>query len=192
MRMNALLPLVAFALSAGLSQAPQQKSQEKTQAKPQTFQAAPALPPAPANAANACEYIEPQDAATLLGAEASASTAPSRGALLSCGYTSPGGNALMVSIADYGIPSIAQQFFEKAWELTKTATVEDSFGTSGFAVIAVDPPPARATITVLKAEKIVTIEAAGPNVGKSESLPAMRAIIVKLLPKLPASPAPQP
>jgi len=70
--------------------------------------------------------------------------------------------------------------------------VEDSFGTSGFAVIAVDPPPARATITVLKAEKIVTIEAAGPNVGKSESLPALRAIIVKLLPKLPASPAPQP
>jgi len=192
MRMIALLPLVAFALSAGLSQAPQQKPQEKTQSKPQTFQAAPALPPAPANAANACEYIEPQDAATLLGAEASASTAPSRGALLSCGYTSPGGNALMVSIADYGIPSIAQQFFEKAWELTKTATVEDSFGTSGFAVIAVDPPPARATITVLKAEKIVTIEAAGPNVGKSESLPAMRAIIVKLLPKLPASPAPQP
>jgi hypothetical protein len=190
MRMNALLPLVAFALSAGLSQAPQQKPQEKTQAKPQTFQAT--QPPAPANAANACEYIEPQDAATLLGAEASASTAPSKGALLSCGYTSPGGNALMVSIADYGIPSIAQQFFEKAWELTKTATVEDSFGTSGFAVIAADPPPARATITVLKAEKIVTIEAAGPNVGKSESLPAMRAIIVKLLPKLPAAPAPQP
>src|SRR6478735_8103269 len=99
MPMNALLPLVAVALSAGLSlQAPQQKA-------PPTPQQTPA--PAPANAAKACEYIEPQDAATLLGAEATASTAPSRGALLSCGYTSPGGNALMVSIADYGIPSIA-------------------------------------------------------------------------------------
>jgi hypothetical protein len=167
--MNALLPLVAIALSL--------------QTAPQT------PPPAPTNV---CGYIELQDATTLLGVEASASTAPSRGALLSCGYTSPSGNSLTVSIADYGIPSIAQQFFEKTWELTKTATVEDSLGTSGFAVIAAEPPPARATITVLKAEKIVTIEAAGPNVGKTESLPALRAILIKLLPKLLPAPAPQP
>jgi hypothetical protein len=166
--MNALLPLVVVALS---------------------LQTPPAPAPAPTNV---CDYIEPQDATTLLGADASASTAPSRGALLSCGYTSPGGNTLTVSIADYGIPSIAQQFFEKTWELTKTATVEDSLGTSGFAVIAAEPPPARATITVSKAEKIVTIEAAGPHVGKTESLPALRAMILKLLPRLPQTPAPQP
>jgi hypothetical protein len=151
-------------------------------------------PPAPAPPAvlNTCEYVEPPDAAALLGPDASASTAPSKGALLSCGYTSPNGNTLTVSIADYGIPSIAQQFFEKTWELTKSATVEDSLGTSAFALVTVDPPPARASITAWKAEKIVTIEASGPAVGKVETLPALRAMMVKLLPKLQPTPAPQP
>jgi hypothetical protein len=193
--MNVVRPLVAITLSLGLAGAaaaqPTKPAPKPHPSAPLSATAAAQAPAAPAPT-NVCDYIELQDATTMLGAEASASTAPSRGALLSCGYTSPSGNSVKVSIADYGIPSIAQQFFEKTWELTKTATVEDSLGTSGFAVIAAEPPPARASITVLKAEKIVTIEAAGPNVGKAESLPAMRAIIVKLLPKLQPAPAPQP
>jgi hypothetical protein len=152
---------------------------------------APATPQAPA-VLNVCEYIEPQDALAVLGPDVSATTAPSKGALLSCGYTSPVGNTLTVSIADYGIPSIAKEFFEKTWELTKTATVEDSLGTSGFALLTAAPPPARMTITAWKAEKIVTIEAAGAGVGKVETLPALRAMMLKLLPKLPPTPAPQP
>jgi hypothetical protein len=153
----------------------------------QTTRPAPAAEP---TVLKTCEYIEPPDAIALLGPDASASTAPSRGALLTCGYTSPGGDALTVSIADYGVPSIAQQFFEKTWELTKTATVEDSLGVLGFAVVGADPPPPRAAITVWKAEKIVTIEATGPAVGKTETLPALRAMMFKLLPKLPPTPPP--
>lgn len=141
---------------------------------------------------NTCDYVDPTDAAALLGPNASATTAPSRGALLSCGYTSPSGDALTVSIADYGVPSIARQFFEKTWELAKTATVEDSLGVSGFAVVATDPPPGRASITALKADKIVTIESSGPATGKAQALPALRAIMIKLLPKLQPPPAPQP
>jgi hypothetical protein len=141
---------------------------------------------------NVCEYIDPPDALALLGPDASATTAPSKGGLLSCGYTSPNGNALTVSIADYGIPSIAKEFFEKTWELTKTATVEDSLGTSGFALLTPTPSPARLSLTAWKAEKIVTIEAAGTGVGKIESLPALRAMMLKLLPKLPPTPTPTP
>jgi hypothetical protein len=172
-----LLLLAALALPVGLQ-------------KP-----APAPTPAPEAAPvvlSTCEYVEPQDAAALLGPDASASTAPSKGALLSCGYTSPSGNALTVSIADYGIPSIAKEFFEKTWELTKSATVEDSLGTSAFALLATDPPPARISITAWKAEKIVTIEASGAPLARTETLPALRAMMLKLLPKLPQSPPPQP
>jgi len=131
-----------------------------------------------------------KDAATLLGNEATATTAPSKGALLSCGYTSPSGNALTVSIADYGVPSIAQQFFEKTWELTKNATVEDSFGVSSYAVVTADPPPGRVSITALKADKIVTLDASGPTAGTATALPALRALMVKLLPKIQPTPPP--
>src|SRR5262249_7861603 len=48
---------------------------------------------------NTCDYVDPQVAAALLGRDASATTAPSRGALLTCGYTSPSGDALTVWIA---------------------------------------------------------------------------------------------
>jgi hypothetical protein len=186
---RSLLLLVALALAVAV---------QTGQPKKPTPQPTPAPTPAPAPAPDAapvvlhtCDYVEPQDAASLLGADASASTAPSQGALLSCGYTSPGGNALTVSIADYGIPSIAKQFFEKTWELTKTATVEDSLGTSAFALISADPSP-RVSITAWKAEKIVTIEASGVTLAKPQTLPVLRAMMVKLLPKLAPSPAPPP
>lgn len=180
-------------------------------ARPTPSQTPPAKPVAaatsaqPANAAatppptspspvvlNTCEYVDPQDAAALLGPDARAMTAPSGGALLTCGYISPSGDELTVSIKDYGVPSIARQFFEKTWELTKTATVEDSLGVSGFAVVATDPPPGQASITALKAEKIVTIETSGPATGKVQALPALRAMMIKLLPKLLPAPPPQP
>src|SRR5262245_47756893 len=56
---------------------------------PPPTQTAPQTPPTPDAPAilNTCEYVDPQDAATLLGPDASATTAPSKGALLSCGYT---------------------------------------------------------------------------------------------------------
>jgi hypothetical protein len=174
---------------------------QRPPAKPTTAPDAASRPAPPANSPpntpapvvlNTCDYVDPQDAAALLGRDASATTAPSRGALLTCGYTSPSGDALTVSIADYGAASIARQFFEKTWELTKRATVEDSLGVSGFAFVATDPPPGRASITVLKSEKIVTIEASGPTTGKAQTLPALRAIIIKLLPKLQPTPAPEP
>jgi hypothetical protein len=153
----------------------------------------PAPTPTPAPVTNTCAYIEPDDATKLLGQEVNATTAPSRGALLSCGYTSPSGNALTVSIADYGIPSVAKQFFEKTWELTKSATVEDALGASGFALISTDPTP-RVTITAQKDMQIVTIEASGAAVGTAQTLPALRAMIIKLLAKVPltAPPAPAP
>ncbi len=140
-----------------------------------------------------CVYIEPADATRLLGQDVSATTAPSRGALLSCGYTSPSGNALSVSIADYGVASVAKQFFEKTWELQKTATVEDSIGTSGFALVSTDQGP-RASITALKEMQIITIEASGAAVGTAQALPALREMLVKLLAKVPltATPAPPP
>jgi hypothetical protein len=176
---------------------PTQRPPAKPTTKPEAASSSAPPTTAPLNAPapvvlNTCDYVDPPDATALLGRDASATTAPSKGALLTCGYTSPSGDALTVSIADYGAPSIAQQFFEKTWELTKTATVEDSLGVSGFALVTTDPPPGRASITVLKSEKIVTIEASGPTTGKAQSLPALRAIIIKLLPKLQPSPAPQP
>jgi hypothetical protein len=186
--------LAAFAVPAFAQpqrqQPPQRQpapSQQPQQPASQQPQAAPVL--------NTCDYIDVKDAATLLGNEATATTAPSKGALLSCGYTSPSGNALTVSIADYGVPSIAQQFFEKTWELTKTATVEDSLGVSGFAVVTANPPPApgRVAITALKAEKIVTLEASGPTAGTAQAVPALRALMLKVLAKIqPTPPPPQP
>jgi hypothetical protein len=183
--MREIVALGTFLALLATSASAQQRQQQPPQAAP--VQPAPVL--------NTCDYIEVKDAATLLGNEATATTAPSKGALLSCGYTSPSGNALTVSIADYGVPSIAQQFFEKTWELTKTATVEDSLGVSGFALVTADPPPApgRVAITALKAEKIVTLEATGPTAGTAQALPALRALMVKLLTKIqPTPPAPQP
>jgi hypothetical protein len=180
---------------------PTPTSTQRPSAKPTSTPDTASTPARPANSPtnapapvvlNTCDYVDPRDAAALLGRDASATTAPSKGALLTCGYTSPSGDALRVSIADYGAPSIARQFFEKTWELTKAATVEDALGVSGFAVVTTDPSPGRASITVLKAEKIVTIEASGPTTGTAKTLPALRAIVIKLLPKLQPSPAPQP
>jgi hypothetical protein len=195
-----LVLAIAVDATAQTAQPAQKPAPKPKPARPAAVAPAPATPspsaaPAPAAAAvaNTCDYIDAKDAETLLGNEASATTAPSRGALLSCGYTSPSGNALTVSIADYGVPSIAQQFFEKTWELTKTATVEDSLGVSGFAVVTADPPPGRVAISALKAEKIVTIESSGPTAGTAQALPALRALMSKLLPKIqPAPPSPEP
>src|SRR5689334_1420043 len=110
--MKVALPLIACLLSLpAQTPKPASKAAPKppaTAPAPPQAPAAPADPNAPQPILNACEYIEPADASALLGTDTSASTAPSKGALLSCGYTSPNGNSLTVSIADYGIPSIAQ------------------------------------------------------------------------------------
>src|SRR5581483_11746420 len=94
-----------------------------------------------------------------------------------------------VSIADYGVASVAKQFFAQPRELQKNATVEDSNGTSGFALVSTDQGR-RATITALKEMQIITIEASGAAVGTAQALPALREMLVKLLAKVPLTAAP--
>ena len=110
-----------------------------TQAQPGSAAAKPAQKPPqkplqtpPPNPAQACEYITPEEAKGLLGMDASASRAPSRGSFTSCGYTSAAGDQLTVYVADYGLPSIAKEFFDKTREVLKTATNEDTLGVPAF------------------------------------------------------------
>jgi hypothetical protein len=96
-----------------------------------------APPPRPAQV---CEYITPEEAKGLLGADTTASRAPSKGLFTSCGYTSAAGDALTVYVSDYGLPSIAKQFFEKTREVLKTATSEDTLGVPAFMHVTAPGP----------------------------------------------------
>jgi hypothetical protein len=98
---------------------------------------APALPPAPPQV---CQYITPEEAKGLLGVDTSASSAPTKGLFTSCGYTSAGGDTLTVYVSDYGLPSVAKQFFEKTREVLKTATNEDTVGVPAFMHITAPGP----------------------------------------------------
>jgi hypothetical protein len=176
-------PALLFSLVTLLAEMPQQ---------------APATTPKPAAGApttgapaiaRTCEYVDPKDAAALLGPEVSASTAPSLGGLLSCGYTSPGGDALTVSIADYGVASVAQEFFTRTREALKTTTNEDALGVPGFAFVATDAP-AHVNVTAVKDTQIVTIESSGPAAGTAPAVATLRALMIKLLPKVTPPPAP--
>jgi hypothetical protein len=89
-----------------------------------------------------CEYITPDEAKGLLGVDAHASTAPSKGLFTSCGYTNLTGDALTIYISDYGLPSVAQQFFEKTREVLKSTTNEDTLGAAAFSYTATAPVPA--------------------------------------------------
>ena len=76
----------------------------------------------------------------MLGGEATPSSAPTKGVFTSCGYTSAGGDTLTVYVSDYGLPSVAKQFFEKTREVLKTATSEDTLGVPAFMHVTAPGP----------------------------------------------------
>jgi hypothetical protein len=100
----------------------------------------PQTPPPAASPAQVCQYITPEEAKGLLGVEATPSSAPTKGLFTSCGYTSAGGDTLTVYVSDYGLPSVAKEFFEKTREVLKTATNEDTLGVPAFMHITAPGP----------------------------------------------------
>jgi hypothetical protein len=161
-------------------------------------------PPAPTQV---CEYITPEEAKGLLGVEARPSSAPTKGLFTSCGYTSAGGDQLTVYVSDYGLPSIAKQFFEKTREVLKTATSEDTLGVPAFMHVTAPGPlatppapgapaapgaPGVVMLLALKDHRTVKLEASGPVVTQSHQLPKLRAIITRVVSTLPAPAPPAP
>jgi hypothetical protein len=169
---------------------------------------APAQTPPPALApAQVCQYITPEEAKGLLGGEATPSSAPTKGVFTSCGYTSVGGDTLTVYLSDYGLPSVAKQFFEKTREVLKTATNEDTLGVPAFmhvtapGPVAAPPAPGAAPapgapgvvmLLALKDHRTVKLEASGPLVTQAHQLPKLRAIITRVVSTLPAPAPPAP
>jgi hypothetical protein len=106
---------------------------------------APAQKPAPAQTpppapTQVCQYITPEEAKGLLGVEATPSSMPTKGLFTSCGYTSAAGDTLTVYVSDYGLPSVAKQFFEKTREVMKTTTSEDTLGVPAFLHVTAPGP----------------------------------------------------
>jgi hypothetical protein len=164
-----------------------------------------------------CQYITPEEAKGLLGVEATPSSAPTKGLFTSCGYTSAAGDTLTVYVSDYGLPSVAKQFFEKTREVLKTTTSEDTVGVPAFMhVTAPGPlvtptapgaapaaPPVAASqptpgapgvvmLLALKDHRTVKLEASGPLVTQPHQLPKLRAIITRVVTTLPAPAPPAP
>jgi hypothetical protein len=126
-----------------------------------------------------------------VGADATVTTAPSRGAFVSCGYTSPSGDALTLYVADYGIPQVAQQFFERNRDALKTAVMDDSYGVPAF-MHRTSEEPFKVTFAAIKGVRMITLEATGPLATSPQAAPHLRAILTKALAKLPAdAPPPQ-
>lgn len=180
------------------------------QAKPTPNKPVQAPPPAPNQV---CEYITPEEAKGLLGVGATPSSAPTKGLFTSCGYTSAGGDTLTVYVSDYGLPSVAKQFFEKTREVLKTATNEDTVGVPAFMHVTapgpVTPPapgaapsaaatpavpgtPGVVMLLALKDHRTVKLEASGPLVTPPHQLPKLRAIITRVVSTLPAPAPPAP
>jgi hypothetical protein len=197
----------------------------QTQVRPAPNKPVPAQKPAPVPtpppaAAQVCQYITPEEAKGLLGGETTPSSAPTKGVFTSCGYTSPGGDTLTVYVSDYGLPSVAKQFFEKTREVLKTATNEDTLGVPTFMHITAPgplaPPPAPGAapapaapapagpapaapgapgvvmLLALKDHRTVKLEASGPLVTQPHQLPKLRAIITRVVSTLPAPAPPAP
>jgi len=178
---------------------------------------APPVPPLAPSPLEICDYITPDEAKALLGVDVTPTMAPSRGGLTSCGYTTPNGDALTLSIADYGIPLVAQQFFDQTRKALKTTTTNDeSLGVPAFsytifagpvptppapvAPAGAKPTPAPAapppvpvntppgiSLVALKDQRIVTLGAVGLTAGAFDNLPKLRAIVTRVLATLPAA-----
>jgi hypothetical protein len=192
--------------SAGLAAQARPAASKPVPSKPTP---ATAQTPAPApSPGQVCQYITPEEAKGLLGVEATASSAPTKGLFTSCGYTSAGGDTLTVYVSDYGQPSIAKEFFEKTREVLKTATNEDTLGVPAFmhttapAPLVTAPatagapappaPPAVVMLLALKDQRTVKLEASGPLVTQTHQLPKLRAIITRVVSTLPAPAPPTP
>jgi hypothetical protein len=183
-------------------------------APPQKPAPTPTPPPAPTQV---CEYITPEEAKGLLGLDATASSAPTKGLFTSCGYTSAAGDTLTVYVSDYGLPSVAKQFFEKTREVLKTTTNEDTLGVPAFMHVTapgplVTPPapgaqaapasqptpgaapsaPGVVMLLALKDHRTVKLEASGPLVTQPHQLPKLRAILTRVVSTLPAPAPPAP
>jgi hypothetical protein len=159
-------------------------------AAPATPPAAPAPPAAPDIVINPCDYFDPAEVAPLVGADASQTTAPSRGAFVSCGYTSATGDAVTISVSDYGLGEVAQQFFDRGRDALKTAVVDETYGVPAFSHRAAEAP-FHVTLGALKGTRTVTLEADGPLATSPQAAPHLRAILTKAIAMLPApEPAP--
>jgi hypothetical protein len=217
-RRAAALAIAAIVTGSAVTQAQAPKPAAAVRPAPKSGQKPVQAPPP--NPAQVCEYITPEEAKGLLGVDATPSSAPSKGLFTSCGYTSAAGDALTVYVSDYGLPSVAKQFFEKTREVLKTATSEDTLGVPAFMHVTAPGPllppqtpgaaatPAAATpaaspapgapgvvmLLALKDHRTVKIEAAGPLVTQSHQLPKLRAILTRVVATLPAPapPAPEP
>jgi hypothetical protein len=117
----------------------------------------PVPPPAP-SPLEVCAYITADEAKGILGVDVTPTTAPSKGGLTSCGYTTPNGDALTLSIADYNIPLVAQQFFDQTRKALKTTpTTDETLGVPAFSyTIFAGPVPTPPTPAGVK-------PAAGPG-----------------------------
>jgi hypothetical protein len=127
-----------------------------------------------------CDYITIDEAKLLLGEDVTAMTAPSKSLFTSCGYTSVHGEGLTVYISDYGLPTVAQQFFEKTRDALKATTADDTLGVPAYSYAQTSPMPS-VTLIALKGQQIVKLEATGPVVGLSPQLPRLRAIVQRVL-----------
>lgn len=152
----------------------------------------PAAPQAAGTVGNPCDYLDPAEAAPIVGAEATLMSAPSRGAFMSCGYTSPTGDSVTLSIAEYGLIDVAQQFFTRNRDSLKTAVKDDaSYGVPAFTWRSADQPT-RVTYGAVKGSKTITLEASGPLASSPQAGAHLRAILTKALAKVSAEAPPPP
>jgi biotin carboxyl carrier protein len=198
-----------LAAMLGLLPAAPQAAAAQRAAKPATTApaakrpAAPATPAAPSAAAaapaaaapdtviNPCDYFDPAEVAPLVGPDANQTTAPSRGSFVSCGYTSPTGDAVTISVSDYGLLEVAQQFFDRGRDALKTAVVDETYGVPAFTHRAAEAP-FHVTFGALKGTRTVMLEADGPLATSPQAAPHLRAILTKAIAMLPTAPPPEP
>ncbi len=161
------------------SQTPRPASQTPARPAAQTPapMPAPVLPPSPLAT---CTLLSAADAQSILGPDASPSSAPSKSLFISCGYTSQSGNALTVSSADYGAASVALEFFKKTSELLKTTRPESDLGEAAFSNLTAQPVPTL-VLTAVQASKIFSLELTGPLAARPETLAKLRPALLNVL-----------
>jgi hypothetical protein len=211
-----LMPVAVAVVLAGVAAAAPVAAQARSQAAPATAtpqRPAPARPapagptPAPAPApvpasagaaapapdaiTNPCDYFDPAEVSAVVGTDANQTTAPSRASFVSCGYTSANGDAVTISVADYGLAEVAQTFFDRGRDALKTAVVDDTIGVPAYTNRTPEQPP-RVTLAALKGTRIVSLEAAGPLATSPQAAPHLKMILTKAIAKLPVDPPPAP
>lgn len=184
----------------GAAGAASEARQARTSARASAQRPAPPARPAPqpassssaaAGAINPCDYLDAAEVAPLVGAEATPTSAPSRGAFVSCGYTSATGDNVTISLAEYGLIEVAQQFFARNRDALKTAVKDESFGVPAFSNRSAEQPT-RVTYGAVKGSRTVVLEAVGPLASSPQAAGHLKAILTKALAKVPAEAPPLP